>query len=142
MISSLQFPVYSTQGSQKRSSWSLILSLDVSRIHVVRVEWALFKLAYPLVRHHHPLLFICHVYVTMVMCNCHHFERSYGQSQLKLISLYLSLVFHSHTALAHCLNFVSMACTRDFQKVLKIFQKHRYILLIIIIVTMILNNMI
>ena len=57
----------------------LVLSLDVSRIRVVRVEWALFRLAYPLVRRHHPLLFICHVYVTVVMCNCHS-ERHYGQS--------------------------------------------------------------
>ena len=48
----------------------LVLSLDVSRIHVVRVEWALFRLAYPLVEHRHPLLFIYHVYVTTVVCNC------------------------------------------------------------------------
>ena len=39
----------------------LVLSLDVSSTHVAKVEWALFILAYPLVRHRHPLLFICHM---------------------------------------------------------------------------------
>ena len=34
----------------------------------------------------------------------------------------LSLVFHLHLALANYLNFVSMACTRDFQKVLRSFK--------------------
>ena len=70
----------------------LVLSLDVSCTHV-RVEWALFRLAYPLVRRCHSLLFIYHVYVTVVVCNCQHSERSYGQSQLQVISLCLSLVF-------------------------------------------------
>ena len=100
----------------------LVLSLDVSCIHVVRVEWALFRLAYPLVRHCHSLLFIYHVYVTVVVCNCHHSEKSYCQSQLQVISLFLSLVFHPHPTLAHFLNFVSMACTTNFQKVLIFFK--------------------
>ena len=121
----------------------LVLSLDVSRIHLVRVEWAFFRLTHPLVRHHHPLLFICHVYVTMVVCSCHHYEKSYGPSHLQVISLCLSLVFHPHPALAHCLNFVSMACTNRLPQCSKLFQRHRYILLtIIIVVTMIMNNMI
>ena len=120
----------------------LVLSLDVSRILVVRVELALFRLAHPLVRHHHPLLFICHVYIIVVVCNCHHSEKSYGQSQLQVISLCLCLVLCPRLALAHHLNFVSMACTNRLPEVSKIFQKHRYILLtIIIIVTMIMNNL-
>ena len=89
----------------------LVLSLDVSRILVVRVELALFRLAHPLVRHHHPLLFICHVYVIVVVFNCQHSERSYGQSQQQVISLCFSLVFHPHSTITHCLSFVSMAWT-------------------------------
>ena len=121
----------------------LVLRLDVSCIHVVRVEWALFKLANPLVRHHHPLLFICHLYVIVVVCNCHHFEKSYGQSQLQFISFFLSLVFHPHPTLAHRLSFVIMAWTSRLLEGFETFQRHKCILLtIIIIVTVIMNNMI
>ena len=121
----------------------LVLSLDVSRIHVDGVEWALFRLAYPLVRHHRHLLFICHVYVIVVVCNCQHSESSYAQSQLQVISLCLSFLFYPHPALTHCLNFVIMACTNRLLEGSKIFQRHRFILLtIIIVVTMIMNNMI
>ena len=63
---------------------------------------------------------ICHAYVILVECICHYPERSHSQ-QTRGHHPLLSLVFHPCPSLANCLNFVSMAYTRDFQKIQRLF---------------------
>ena len=107
----------------------------------VKVEWTLFRSTHPLVRHHHSLLFICHAYVIVVVCICHHSERLQSQNRSKLITPYLSLCFPSSpsnsTLFTLCKYGMSKHTSRKFWDSSK---AHVYFITIIIIVTMIMKN--
>ena len=100
------------------------------------------QVLYPLVRHPHPLLLsIMHMSLWLSVLVVIQRDHKVKVSQ-KSLPFALAFVFHPHLALAHCLHFVSMAWTSRLLEGSKIFEKHKYILLtIIIIVTMIMNNL-
>ena len=115
----------------------------MSRKHVVKVEWTLFQIISSTCETTTIPYCLSVMHMSLWLCVFVIIRRDQrvkiGQKSLPFA---LAFVFYPHPTIAHCLHFVSMAWKSRFLEVSKIVQKHRYIFLtiIIIIVTMIMNN--
>ena len=102
--------------------WSLIVSLDVSCRHI-KIEWTFFLDQLIHLWNTTIPYFLSVILMSMWLCVLVIIRKDHMvKINYKSFIFYLSLVFHLHPALADCVNFVSMACTRDFQKVQRSFK--------------------